>query len=267
MVNERQNQQWNDPNWLETWKELEPSVANLLEPLLDALAARPGEAVLDVGCGGGLTTLSIAGQVAPNGSAVGVDISAPLIALAAQRAEQAGIANAHFLHGDAQVDDASGGPFDAATSRLGVMFFADPAAAFTTIRRQLKPNARLVFLCFQDAAENRWFPAPVLAKYGSLPGPSEYLPISPFALGQRPLTTKILEKAGFVDLQFEPLVTEWDGEIDMAAGAGFLRQLPLSAEQMQRAHDEMHAYVHDLATQGRDRVPRKYWIIRARNPG
>ncbi|MEO8800404.1 MAG: methyltransferase domain-containing protein, partial [Polyangiaceae bacterium] len=75
MVNEAQHRQWNSPNWLETWKGLEPSVSNVLEPLLDALAAKVDEKVLDVGCGGGLTTLSIARQVAPGGSAVGFDIS------------------------------------------------------------------------------------------------------------------------------------------------------------------------------------------------
>ncbi len=173
--------------------------------------------------------------------------------------------NARFVHGDAQVDDAPGGPFDAATSRLGVMFFSDPQAAFANIRRQLKPTGRLVFLCFQDAADNRWFPAPVLGKYGPPLSHSEYLPVSPFALGQRPLTTKILEKAGFVDIQFESLVTEWDGEIDVSAGVGFIAQLRLAPEETQRANDEAHAYLQNLSTHGRDQIPRKYWIIRAHN--
>lgn len=267
MVNERQNRQWNDPTWLDTWKALEPSVSNLLEPLLDALAARPGERILDVGCGGGLTTLSIAAQVEPGGSAVGFDISESLVAWATERADEGGIANARFVHGDAQVDEAPGGPFDAATSRLGVMFFSDPPAAFANIRRQLKAAGRLVFLCFQDATVNRWFPAPVLAKHAPPRPPSEYLPVSPFALGQRPLTTKILERAGFVDIQFEPLVTAFDGEIDVSAGAGFIAQLGLSPEAAQRANDEALAYVQNLATHGRDQIPRQYWIIRARNHG
>lgn len=266
MANEGQHRQWNNPDWVKTWKGLEPSVSNVLEPLLNALAAKPGENVLDVGCGGGLTTLSIAQEVGPNGSAVGFDISEALLELATSRAKESGISNVTFVHGDAQVDDAPGGPFDAATSRLGVMFFSDPPAAFANIRRQLTPDGRLVFLCFQGPAENPWFPLQILMKHGP-PPPSEYLPISPFALGLQPLTTKILEKAGFAGIQFEPLVTEWDGSLDTAGGDGLVMQFGLSLEETARAKDDLRAYLNGIATDGRDRVPRKYWIVSASNPG
>ncbi|MEO9255926.1 MAG: methyltransferase domain-containing protein [Tepidiformaceae bacterium] len=267
MANEGQHQQWNNPNWVKTWKGLEPSVSNVLEPLLNALAAKPGENVLDVGCGGGLTTLSIAQQVGPDGSAVGFDISEPLLELASSRAKEAEISNAHFVHGDAQVEDAPGGPFDAATSRLGVMFFADPPAAFANIRRQLRPGGRLVFLCFQAAADNPWYPGPALAKYGPPPPPSDYLPISPFALGEQLRTNKILESAGFDDIHFHPLVTEWDGRLDLGAGAGLIKQLRLSDAHAEQANKDVLTYLEGLATDGRDRVPRKYWIVSAKNPG
>src|SRR5688500_3515646 len=96
-------------------------------PLLRACAIRSHERLLDIGCGAGQTTRDAA-RLAASGSALGVDTSAPTIARARELAAAEGVRNARFEQGDAQVQDFPAEHFDAAISRYGTMFFADPSA-------------------------------------------------------------------------------------------------------------------------------------------
>ena len=116
----------------QTWVEINRLLDMELQPLgleaQAALAPRPGERLLDIGCGAGDTSLDLAKAVSPGGLVLGVDISRLLLDLAARRAEEAGL-KVRFEAADAQVSDFGGERFDAAFSRFGVMFFADPPAA------------------------------------------------------------------------------------------------------------------------------------------
>jgi SAM-dependent methyltransferase len=119
---------------------------------LQALAPNPGENILDIGCGGGETALDLARAVAPDGKVVGVDLSAAVLAFAKRAAN--GCERVRFVHADAQVFPFEPASFDAAFSRFGVMFFTDPAAAFSNIRRSIKPNGRLAFVCWRALEKN-----------------------------------------------------------------------------------------------------------------
>src|SRR6202042_1616139 len=130
--------------------------------LLDAAALQPGEQVLDVGCGGGKTSLAAARGVGPEGAVVGADLSTPLTTLASRRAAEAGVENVTFRVVDMQTDTVPGGPFDVALSQLGVMFFEEPVTAFGNIRSHLKPGGRIVFACWQTMERNPWFFAPAI---------------------------------------------------------------------------------------------------------
>jgi SAM-dependent methyltransferase len=132
--------------WAEVREALELQLAPLGRRALAALAPRPGESILDIGCGGGETALSLVQAVAPNGTVIGVDLSASVLAFA--RCAAKGCERVRFVHADAQVFPFEPASFDAAFSRFGVMFFADPIAAFINIRRSLKPNGRLAFVCW-----------------------------------------------------------------------------------------------------------------------
>jgi len=114
--------------WAEVREPLELQLAPLGWRALAALAPRPGDCVLDIGCGGGETALDLARAVAPDGTVVGVDLSAAVLAFA-QRAAK-GCERVRFVQTDAQVFPFEPASFDAAFSRFGVMFFADPTAAF-----------------------------------------------------------------------------------------------------------------------------------------
>ncbi len=112
-------------------------------------AAKPGERVLDIGCGAGQTTFLLADAVGPNGRVTGVDISTPLLGRRGAGAPK----NVEFVKADAAFHPFKP-EYDLIFSRFGVMFFDDPPAAFTNIRKGLKPGGRLAFVCWRPVADN-----------------------------------------------------------------------------------------------------------------
>jgi ubiquinone/menaquinone biosynthesis C-methylase UbiE len=120
------------------------------ERLRAAADVRTADRVLDIGCGTGQTTRDAA-RSAPSGSALGVDVSGPMVERARRLSEQAGIRNVSFERADAQVHPFAPESFTLGISRFGTMFFADPVAAFANLGRALRPGARLVQLVWQTA--------------------------------------------------------------------------------------------------------------------
>ena len=187
--------------WAEVREPLELQLAPLGRRALAALAPRPGESVLDIGCGGGETALNLARAVAPDGTVVGVDQSAAVLAFA-QRAAK-GCERVRFVQADAQVFPFEPASFDAAFSRFGVMFFADPTAAFINIRRSLRPNGRLAFVCWRALEENPLDILPLRAASAHLPPQPAHDPDAPgpFAFANPDLVRGILERAGFGEIE------------------------------------------------------------------
>jgi SAM-dependent methyltransferase len=180
---------------------LELQLAPLGRRALEALAPRPGDNVLDIGCGGGETTLQLVRAVAPDGAVVGVDLSPAMLAFALRAAE--GCERVRFVHADAQVFPFEPASFDAAFSRFGVMFFTDPAAAFANIRRGLRPNGRLAFVCWRALEENELDILPLKAGFVHLPPQPAHDPDAPgpFAFADPNRVRGILESAGFREIE------------------------------------------------------------------
>jgi SAM-dependent methyltransferase len=187
--------------WAEVRELLELQLAPLGRHALAALAPQPGESVLDIGCGGGETALDLARAVAPDGSVVGVDLSAAVLTFARRAAQ--GHARVRFVQADAQVFPFEPASFDAAFSRFGVMFFADPAAAFINIRRSLRPNGRLAFVCWRALEENPLDILPLRAASAHLPPQPAHDPDAPgpFAFANPDRVRSILERAGFGEIE------------------------------------------------------------------
>ncbi|MEU6845743.1 methyltransferase domain-containing protein [Streptomyces sp. NPDC046716] len=148
-ANHRQAHAWNGPlgrHWAAHHRRFDALLGEADEALFAAAAIRPGDRVLDIGCGAGATTRAAARLAAP-GHAVGVDISAPLVDRARARTAEDGVPGATYELGDAQTHPFPPGGFDVAVSRGGVMFFEDPVAAFANVARALRERGRLVFVC------------------------------------------------------------------------------------------------------------------------
>jgi SAM-dependent methyltransferase len=163
------------------------------------LKIRPGDHVLDIGCGAGRTARDAA-RVAVEGNVVGVDVSDDMLAVARQRSAAEGLRNVTFELGDAQTHMFPIAHFDLCISRFGVMFFADPVAAFVNVAQAMRPGARLVLMVWQSRDQNAWATAMqnVLAT-----GSSQTPNASPaFSLGDRAVTTRILTAAGFALIDF-----------------------------------------------------------------
>jgi SAM-dependent methyltransferase len=170
--------------------------------LLPACAIRSHEHVLDIGCGTGQTTREAA-RLAATGSALGVDITEPMIVRARALAAAESLHNVRFELADAQVHSFLPQHYDVAISRYGTMFFADPIAAFRNIGGALRPGGRLVMMVWQAHEANEWSVAvdQVLAPYDSSPtvSPGAH---SHFSLADPGTVERILDAAGFVDVQF-----------------------------------------------------------------
>src|SRR4051794_39690661 len=200
-ANEEQARYWAEraSSWLAAEERLELVIGTPGAAAMDRLALGAGRSVVDLGCGSGRTTVELARRVAPRGKATAVDISEEMIAFARRHAGDA----AEFLTADVQDHDLGAGVFDAGYSRFGVMFFNDPVAAFTNIRRSLRPNAVLAFACWRTVFENEWMLVPAAAAT-SVTGASAPMPNAgepgPFSLSDGDHIRSILNAAGFGDI-------------------------------------------------------------------
>ena len=203
---------WNDTAgraWVETQETLDAVLAPFEDLLVEAVAARNATRVLDVGCGTGSTTLAIARQVGPQGTAVGVDISQPMIALAKQRAESAST-KPRFLCADAQTYTFEPASFDMIVSRFGVMFFDDSVRAFANLRRATAKGGELKAIVWRGPADNPFMTTAERAAAPFLPEMPARKPDEPgqFAFADKNRVYSILEKSGWSEIDLEPLDVE-----------------------------------------------------------
>jgi len=195
---------WNGPegrHWADHETRFDAMLDPFVEPVLDAAGIGTGHRVLDVGCGNG----ALGRAAARRGATVtGVDISAPMLARARARAAAEDL-TVDYLEADAQVQPFAGG-FDAVVSRFGVMFFADPTAAFANLARALEPGGRLAFACWQGQPANEWVAVPALAMLpivGAPDMPPADAP-GPFAFADGERVAGLLATAGYRDVRCDP---------------------------------------------------------------
>jgi SAM-dependent methyltransferase len=207
-ANAAQRRYWNTvagPRWVASPGFRERRNQESLALLLAHLGLTGGESVLEIGCGTGALTAPLATAVGEHGRVVAVDISEPMLGAARKRVDESGLGNITLLHGDAQVFPFEPAAFDLATSRMGVMFFADPAAAFRNIGGALKPGGRLAFACWASLAENRhWLVSYDIAlRHLGPPAPAPTNEPSPLAFAEPDYVRGVLAAAGFAEIAIE----------------------------------------------------------------
>ncbi len=202
MANESEREQWSGALgavWVRRQEDLDRLMGSVTALLMERAGLDAGERVLDLGCGAGDSTLAAARRVGSAGRVTGLDAAAQLLELARARAQAAGLSHVDWHLGDAQTDAVPGAPFDTALSRFGVMFFADPVAAFANLRQHLRPGARVTLAAWGPAAENPWFRLPAriaAARHGMLPPSDPHAP-GPLAFADPDHVLPILRAGGF----------------------------------------------------------------------
>lgn len=267
-TNEVERQRWNDEPWVAAWPKRERLTDAVTPAVLDAAALRLGEHVLDVGCGGGRTSLAAARAVGAEGAVVGADISKPLAALADRRARETGAQNVAFRVVDMQTDTVDGGPFDVALSQFGVMFFDEPVTAFSNIRAHLRPGGRIAFACWQTADRNPWFFTSAIAEF--LPQPPAPAPgksaTGPFAFGDPEHTIALLRSAGFVEIRWSAHELAVDVPQDSVVDETQLAFMGVPADKLAAAQTAVGEYMRQFALSPRlSRFPLAFQVFQAAN--
>lgn len=237
--------EWQDQagrSWAAAYAQTDRSFAEMTAQFLERLAEAPGRAVLDIGCGAGELALALA-RARPDARVIGLDISADLIEAARARvdaASAAGFAGLAFELGDAGAWFRKDFAPDLLVSRHGVMFFADPVAAFAHLRAIAAPQGNLAFTCFREQRLNPWATGLAALLAGdaaaqSDPFGSDPFAPGPFAFADPARVEAILYRAGWRDVACEPLdfvYVAGRGDDPVADAMGFFSRIGPAARDL-----------------------------------
>lgn len=241
--------------------------------LREAVDVRSGDRVVDIGCGAGQTTRDAA-RLAIGGSALGVDVSAEMVARARGIAAAEELANVRFEQADAQVHPFPPEHFTLGVSRFGTMFFTDPVKAFTNIGRALLPGARLVQLVWQDGGRQEWVAAMHRALAGRDQPPAAAAGDGPFSLADPATADGVLAAAGFTGVRItdvrEPVCygADPDAAVDAVLALRMANDLlvHLDAEETERALDRLRSVMAAHTTADGVWFDSRAWLITAARP-
>ena len=267
-------------NWVAHQLRLDLMLQAFGDAAMGAAAAKPGEHILDIGCGAGVTSFALAEQVGPGGHVLGADISPQLIARAREDSHKD--APVDFQLADAATAPFPPGAFDLLFSRFGVMFFDDPVAAFAHMRSAIKSGGRLAFVCWRSAQENDWVRLPMAAIRDIVPPvPADPMAPGPFAFADPARISGILTDAGFGEIAIAPFDTTIpyghgatrdeaiDDALELAFAVGPLsRALAGQPDDVRaRAAAAVHTAFAERPGETSVLIDGAAWIVTARNPG
>jgi ubiquinone/menaquinone biosynthesis C-methylase UbiE len=203
-------------HWTQQQQVQDAVLAPVSKVLIDSAGIKPGDRILDIGCGCGATSFAVAQRTGSTGHVTGIDISSPMLARARELVPQG--APIDFVLADATVYNFKPASVDMLFSRFGVMFFAQPEISFANIRKALRPTGRLIFACWRTPRENPMLMLPLQEAYKHVPKMPEVKPEDPgpFSFASEDRVKKVLGDAGFSSIAMERV----DLKLDVAVGRG-----------------------------------------------
>ena len=266
--------EWEGPvgrAWASEWERTDRSFAAMTPHLLRSIAALPGRAIVDIGCGAGEVSLAVA-DARPAARVLGIDISADLVATATIRSQ--GRANCVFALADATDWQPDRGRPDLYFSRHGVMFFADPVAAFAHLAKVAADGARLCFSCFRSARDNEW--ASVMGELigGGGLAPGDPRAPGPFAFADREYVAGLLVCAGWGEVAFQPVDYRYlagSGSDPVGDALGFFKRIGPAARALRELPEAERApviarierFLSERSAHGEVAFPAAAWIVTA----
>ncbi len=265
---------WNGKSglkWAADQEKLDAMMQAMADVAVAAAAVQPGESIIDIGCGTGATALALADAVGPEGRVLGVDISKPMLDVARSRIGER--RHVKFIEADAATAHFEAGSADLVFSKFGVMFFADPEAAFRNIYKAMKPGGRLAFICWRALQENPFATIPMGAALKRLPPqpkPDPHAP-GPFAFADPVRVGHILVQAGFKTPSFAAFDSEMvigrkaESAAKEAVLMGMASRLLLEAsdEVKQQVIDDLtETYAAHMTPEG-VKLPAHCWVVTA----
>jgi SAM-dependent methyltransferase len=194
------------PDWGELADRIDEQLRPAAEWIIDAVAPRPGDRVLELAGGPGTLSILIAERVSPDGTVLHSDFSEEMVKVAWQRFESEGIGGIESRVMDAEQIDLPDGSIDVVVCRMGYMLMADPAAAVRESARVLAVDGRLGLAVWTEPSANPWVSLAMQAIAGELNAPPPP-PDAPglWALGDRQRVEGILRDAGLDQIRIEIL--------------------------------------------------------------
>jgi SAM-dependent methyltransferase len=234
---------WNSDvtrRWVTEQARIDRLMAEVTEAAIAAAAPKSGEHALDIGCGTGTTVLRLSEAVGSSGRVLGIDISEQQLALARQRIAAADANHVQLALSDASTHEFTPASFDLGFSRFGVMFFADPVAAFQNIRTAMRPTGRLLLAVFRSGPENPWATAALGAIRHLVTPPAPLGPEEPgqFSWSDPARVRRVLNGGGFRDVMLTPLDVNLRLGADAAEAAEFATFVGQGARLLHGVPDE-----------------------------
>jgi ubiquinone/menaquinone biosynthesis C-methylase UbiE len=250
--------------WDDRHAYFEETARPVTERMLERLAPAPGNTILELAAGTGITGFAAAALVGPGGRVIVSDFSEAMVETAERRAAELGLGNVEFRVLDAEQLDLPDEAVDGVLCRWGYMLMADPAAALAETRRVLRQGGRLACAVFGAPEQNPWvaLPSRVLQERGHLPPPEAGAP-GILALADTGRLGGLFAGASFSEPQIEEIAFTWrfaDTDeywefLTGAAGAIAMVLSRLDEEERERVREQVVERVAPFAGAGGIALP------------
>lgn len=273
---------WNEilvPKFIRFKHVLVDGLTHHSRQVFPTLEVKPGDKVVDVGCGFGDTAIELAKTVGPTGSVLGLDCCDAFLQFGREDARAQGIGNVRFVEADVQ-SHAFAPEHDFCFSRFGTQFFENPVVALRNMRQSLRPGGTMTMIVWRTIDDNPWLglPKQIVAEY--LPPPGEDARTcgpGPFSMADPEQVRLQLKGAGYEDADFEridaPVLvgSTPDDAVEFQLALGPAGEIYREAGEIaERRHDEITAALkNELARHETDEgivMQSSSWKVTARNP-